>query len=314
MDKPLVSIALCTYNGERFLREQLDSLVQQTYPNLEIIAVDDCSTDKTCQILFEYAARYPIIKIYQNESNLGFVKNFERAVGLCSGQLIAFSDQDDIWNFNKIELQVAAIGDHVFVYHDSEFVTADGAPLGKKMSDVVNLYRGDRPEVFLFFNCVSGHSILIKKAFLQHALPLAPGYFHDWWISYVATNLGTIDFVDQCLIRYRQHENNDTNILRLEKKTEDRYAGFSRLQKLQRQADWIKICKNFEHNKNQLFVDQLYQLFITRFKNKVTLRLANFMLQNRKLLFFIQRKSDVSKLNFIRKMLFGIKIYKQKYN
>src|SRR5688500_10348209 len=94
---PLVSIALCVYNGEKFLREQLDSLVNQSYPNIEIIASDDRSTDASLLILQEYADRYPYFKFGQNEQNLGYVKNFEKVISLCSGDLIALSDQDDIW-------------------------------------------------------------------------------------------------------------------------------------------------------------------------------------------------------------------------
>src|ERR1700741_1533394 len=121
-DSPLVSIALCTYNGARFLSQQLDTLVNQSYEPIEIIAVDDCSTDETFDILTEYAGRYPSFKIYRNEVNLGFTENFEKAVKLCSGDLIALCDQDDLWDTKKIRLQVNAINGHVLIYHDSEFI------------------------------------------------------------------------------------------------------------------------------------------------------------------------------------------------
>ncbi len=77
---PLISIALCTYNGERFLREQLDSLVDQDYPTLEIVVSDDSSSDQTALILQEYSNRFPFLKVYRNEKNLGYVKNFERSL------------------------------------------------------------------------------------------------------------------------------------------------------------------------------------------------------------------------------------------
>src|SRR5476649_2579474 len=95
---PLVSIALCTYNGARFLSQQLDTLVNQTYRPIEIIVVDDCSTDDTFAILTEYAGRYPNFKIYRNDVKLGFTANFEKAVKLCTGDLIALCDQDDLWD------------------------------------------------------------------------------------------------------------------------------------------------------------------------------------------------------------------------
>ena len=106
---PLVSIALCIYNGERFLKEQLETLVNQTYKNIEIVAVDDCSTDSSVLILETYKAKYPFINIHRNARNLGYVKNFEKAISLCKGDFIALSDQDDIWDPDKIKLQAAQI-------------------------------------------------------------------------------------------------------------------------------------------------------------------------------------------------------------
>ena len=111
-NEPLVSIAMCTYNGAAYLVQQLDTLVAQTYKNIEVVVVDDQSADDSYTILQGYASRYPQFKVYQNERNLGFVKNFERAVTLCTGKLIALCDQDDIWHPQKIEKQVNALKDN----------------------------------------------------------------------------------------------------------------------------------------------------------------------------------------------------------
>ena len=116
---PLVSVVLATYNGEKFLAEQLSSLLQQSYERLEIIAVDDCSTDNTVQILQEHAVRFLNMKVFVNEKNLGFIKNFEKGCTLTTGDLIAFCDQDDYWDKDKIKKQVQAIGNHAIVYCDS---------------------------------------------------------------------------------------------------------------------------------------------------------------------------------------------------
>ena len=99
---PLVSIALCTYNGEVFLQEQLNSLLNQTYTTIEIIAVDDASTDSTRSILEKKASTDSRLKVFINEKNIGYNKNFEKAISLCSGDFIAISDQDDIWEAEKI--------------------------------------------------------------------------------------------------------------------------------------------------------------------------------------------------------------------
>ncbi len=123
---PLVSIALCTYNGEKFLPGQLDSLLAQDYAPIEIIAVDDCSNDNTWKILQEYVLKDDRLKLHQNKQNLGHTLNFERAIGLCSGDYIALADQDDLWEKNKISTLIAAIGDGVMVYHNADFIDEPG--------------------------------------------------------------------------------------------------------------------------------------------------------------------------------------------
>ena len=111
MRDPLISIALCTYNGERFVREQLDSLVNQTYKNIEIIAVDDHSSDQTFAILENYKSKFKNIRTFQNNANLGFRKNFEKALRECTGEYIALSDQDDVWRLDKIAVQMNLISE-----------------------------------------------------------------------------------------------------------------------------------------------------------------------------------------------------------
>src|SRR5579875_1624244 len=113
---PLVSVVLTTYNGETYLREQLDSILAQTYPNIEVVAVDDRSTDGTANILHEYAAQYPNIKVFVNEVNLGFIKNFEKGCRLSTGEYIALCDQDDYWMPDKIKRKMESIGNHALIY------------------------------------------------------------------------------------------------------------------------------------------------------------------------------------------------------
>ncbi len=305
---PLVSIALCTYNGAKYLAQQLDTLVNQTYEPVEIVVVDDCSTDETFAILSDYAAKYPQFNIHKNESNLGFTTNFERAVTLCSGEMIALCDQDDLWHPQKIELQVEALKDNMFVYHDSEFVHEDGSSMNKKMSDIVNLYRGDQPEVFLFFNCVSGHSVLMKRELLNDALPLKKGYFHDWWLAYVATNIGSIDFIPQCLVQYRQHAKSDTNILRLERK-KDSYK-FNSIQKVEREYNWLGHCAAFEKNKNPELVKQIYDAYTKKMNGYLSFGLSRLLYKYRETIFYIRKKSNLSKLNYIYSRVWGAKAKK----
>lgn len=302
--KPLVSIALCTYNGERFLREQLDSIIHQTYSRLELIAVDDCSSDSTLNILNEYAAKHSFIKVHKNEVNLGYIRNFEKALQLCSGDFIALSDQDDIWQLDKIEKLVNAIGDNLMIYHDSEFVDQHGHSLNKKMSDIMNLYRGNEPEAFIFFNCISGHSVLMKKELRDEILPFPNAYFHDWWMAYVACNLGSIDYLNEALVKYRQHETTDTNILKIERNRTS-LKRLSSNQKQNKKIQWLRSCAEYPKNKRPELINAIYDEVVKSSEGYISLKLAGLVYKNRKKLFRINKKSRVSKLNFILKEIWG---------
>src|SRR5574344_1640995 len=115
----LISIAMCSYNGERFIKEQIDSIIAQTYKNFELIIVDDGSKDNTIEIIKYYQSKDSRIKLFQNEKNLGFVKNFEKAITLCSGDFIALADQDDVWKKNKIEVFLNNIDKNMLIYSDA---------------------------------------------------------------------------------------------------------------------------------------------------------------------------------------------------
>jgi len=108
-----VSVVICTYNGEKYLKEQLDSIFNQTYPIAEVIAQDDESSDKTLEILNDYAQKHPEMKVFVNKDHaLGLNSNFFNAFRKCTGDYIAISDQDDIWELDKIENQMRDIGDN----------------------------------------------------------------------------------------------------------------------------------------------------------------------------------------------------------
>lgn len=212
-DKALVSIIITTYNGERFLATQLDSLCCQTYPYVEIIAVDDGSKDGTIAILRTYEKQYNFIKVFQNEKNLGFVKNFERGCSLASGDYLAFCDQDDYWYSQKIEKMIAAIGTYPMIYHDSELCNEALQSLNEKISDRVPGMIITSPLQQAVFGRLYGHTILITKEIFQKAYPFFGLVTHDWWVSYVATLYGGITYLPQVLVKYRQHATNVYGII-----------------------------------------------------------------------------------------------------
>jgi glycosyltransferase involved in cell wall biosynthesis len=114
---------------------------------MEIVAVDDASTDRTVDLLREYERRDARLRVVVNTRNIGFIRNFERAISLCNGVLIAPCDQDDVWLIDKLRTLVRAIGHHSMVYSDSELIDAEGRPLGVSMSRfwTIGLWRCKRP-------------------------------------------------------------------------------------------------------------------------------------------------------------------------
>ena len=155
---PTVAVVMCTYNGEKYLREQMDSILAQTYPIHEIIVQDDRSTDGTVALLRQYAARVPQMRVYVNGRNLGFNRNFHTACLRATADLVAISDQDDLWLPHKIEWQVRAIGacNVCFSAHlrGRDMVTAH------TVTPRCNLEA-------LLFTGIAGHTMLIRRDFLQ---------------------------------------------------------------------------------------------------------------------------------------------------
>jgi len=209
-NKNLVSVIMATYNGEKFLQAQIESLVQQTYPHIEIIIVDDGSTDKTREMLRACAAKHTNIRLFFNEQNLGYIKNFEKGCGFASGDYISFCDQDDVWAPDKTERLMQAIGDGVMIYCDDEMVDENLNSLSKKHSDLKNLASYDNCLYFATDNCVGGHALIMKKEIFNFACPFPQEMPYDLWCAFIATFHGDIQYFNQALVKWRQHTNNIT--------------------------------------------------------------------------------------------------------
>lgn len=206
-NNPLISIALATYNGEEYLAAQLDTLINQTYKNLEIVICDDCSKDSTPLIIEEYQKRDSRIKFYPNSENLGFNLNFERAFKLCNGDYIAISDQDDIWMLDKIEIVLKAWENGVVLaHHSAKPFVADPLP-NILITNEVRAFSGNQIETLLKNNTVQGCTIVFKRELLKFALPLSRNVLYDWWLSVCAVHFGSIGYIHQNLIFHRRHLN-----------------------------------------------------------------------------------------------------------
>lgn len=205
IDQPLVSVVMATYNGERFVGIQLESILSQTYPHLEVIIVDDGSTDSTYGILEGYATKDHRIKLFKNEKNLGYVKNFEKGLSLATGEYIAPSDQDDIWLPHKIQFLLDRIDKSAVIYANSALIDESGELMGRKLSDVKRLATFNDCLNYTIGNSAPGHGMLLKKEIVTASFPLPTMIPHDYWLGFVATFYSELTYVDEVLVLYRQH-------------------------------------------------------------------------------------------------------------
>jgi glycosyltransferase involved in cell wall biosynthesis len=212
---------MCTYNGEKFLRPQIDSILAQTYPNIELLVVDDASTDNTRLLLEEYRNKDKRIKIYFNEKNLGYNRNFEKAFSLASAEYIAISDQDDIWEKDKIEKMMKNwLPGSLFNFSLSGTFYGDDWE-NRQSAPVVNYQPITHLFQLVFSSPVHGHASMFKKELLAHSTPFPENVYYDWWLSMHAVSISTLGCTPQTLTWHRRHRDNSSrNILSLQDKEE----------------------------------------------------------------------------------------------
>lgn len=211
-----ISIALCTYNGERFLARQLASIQQQTVLPFELVICDDCSSDNTVEIVRDFAASalFPV-RIFRNEHNLGFVANFERAIGRCQGDLIALSDQDDIWYPTRLERSQLAFAAHPevgLVFSDADIIGDHDELTGKRLwlnfgfaGDLKQRMLAGDYTVLARNRFVTGATVMFRSRLRANCLPIGSGWLHDEWLAPTAAAVADVLAIDSPLIRYRIH-------------------------------------------------------------------------------------------------------------
>lgn len=223
-----ISIVVATYNGEKYLREQLDSLYTQTLLPDEIIAVDDCSTDSTSKILEEYHKNKGLIYII-NDVNLGVNKNFEKALRLCSGEYIAICDQDDIWLPNKIQKSIKKLKE-IEKNGLPSLVTSGKIDINKFKNIIYKPKKnGDTYEYYisLFNHYMQGCTMFMNRKLLDYILPLPDKkeIMYDVFIGLTASMVGNKYNIDEPLMYYRRHEDNVTGSIDEKKMIKDNKLG-----------------------------------------------------------------------------------------
>lgn len=215
-----LSVALCTYNGEKYISEQLQSIATQTVLPDELIICDDHSTDATVGYINRFAEAAPFpVRIYCNDVSLGVIHNFEKAISLCMGDYIALSDQDDVWLPDKIEKSMALMKSEeakhaegntpILVHTDLKVVNENLDIMSSSLMHLQKFHNENSQQALrtlLVQNYVTGCTVVINRKLKEIATPFPINIImHDWWLALFAASEGEIAFLDESTILYRQH-------------------------------------------------------------------------------------------------------------
>ena len=219
MDNKTIDVLMATYNGEKYVAEQIESILNQTYSAIRLLISDDASTDGTRQILQDYAEKDKRIQLFFQENNLGYIGNFEFLLTKVENEIFMLCDQDDVWKEDKIQktYEKCQIEHADLVFTDLEVVDEHLKTIYPSFNDYMLLtrkikkYSSDYRMQYLY-NCVTGCTLLSKKKYIPDMLPLpkeSKYVVHDLWIALtVMLKGGKVAYLDEKTIYYRQHGNN----------------------------------------------------------------------------------------------------------
>ncbi|MBC7761032.1 MAG: glycosyltransferase family 2 protein [Candidatus Saccharibacteria bacterium] len=229
-----VSVALCTHNGERFIAEQLASILSQSILPGQIVISDDASTDSTLAVVAEtvdlFTRRHPDaaveITIERNRVALGVAANFEQAIRSCRGELIALCDQDDLWAPDRLRRIIDEFGAHpalVLIHSDARLIDGSGRALPASLFEALEIddrmveaeHDGHAFESLMKRNTVTGATTVIRRSLARTAMPFPQPWLHDEWLAVVGAATGEVDVLEEKLVDYRQHDLNQIGASRL---------------------------------------------------------------------------------------------------
>ena len=304
---------MATYNGEKYLEAQIQTILEQSYTDFELIIQDDCSNDATLTILKQYE-NHPRCTIFYNSSNLGYTKNFASVLQKASGDYIALCDQDDLWEKDKLALLMQNIGKNSLIYSNSLLIDEGGKPLGMTLSQQLknNFISSNEPLNFLFDNSVSAHAALFSKELLPYLKSFPKHIYFDQYIAFVAVAKNGVIYYDKPLVAYRQHATNTlakkkkqkpSLLQQINNKLEKKYQ--TNEQMLQKLQEFITLPILSQQDKQLLdTLIEIHHSFPTTFFNFKALQ---FYLKHKDILFQITTKN---KTTLSIKKSIGYKLYK----
>lgn len=208
-----LSVAMAVYNGEKYVKEQLDSILSQLDSEDEVCVSVDPSTDDSYRMLVKMAEEEPRIKVNMGLGQ-GVKKNFEQAIKMCTGDIIFLSDQDDVWKEDKVirVLEAFSDGEALLVLHDATVVNEN---MSRVMMESFFAYRECKPGILnnIAKNSYMGCCMAFRKELVPFILPIPESVpMHDQWIGLVAEKIGKVSFLPKQLLKYRRHGNNATDM------------------------------------------------------------------------------------------------------
>ena len=223
-----VDIILPTYNGEKFIKEQIESILNQSHKNIRLLISDDCSTDGTIEILKKYKEKDNRIELYVQTKNLGVVKNIEFLLQKVTSNYYMLSDQDDYWLPEKVEKSLEKLKQNNadIVFGDLEVVDEKLKTIYPSFNDFMKLTRKIKNnqnsyKLNYLYNCITGCTILAKKQTIEKIIPIptqSKYLIHDHWIGIITSLNGKIAYMPEKYIKYRQHGNNQIGTTKISHK------------------------------------------------------------------------------------------------
>lgn len=274
------SVALCTYNGEKFLKEQLDSILAQKIAVHEIVICDDASTDGTISILKDYETKFPeLFHIFINPDNLGYVQNFEKALSLCKGDVIFLCDQDDVWHQDKVGVISQYFTQHPetrIVAHNLELIGSYNG--NKTFWDLKNFcYKEQKfqqkdllQRILIDGNIFPGMSLAIRKNLLNQYLPLQKVntvIIHDYEIIIKGLRDEKFGLIQNTLGGYRQHDGQSIGYKELE------FTAHNNLEQIH------LLSQHYLRIKNYISIFNLNQNIAVEFKAEIQAKYSLFLAQ-----------------------------------